>query len=118
MDFIALQVLPDFSPPSSSQSPSPSVPVNPNPTLPSSIISPSQPPSIQSKTENDIFHRHHLDPHHQIMDHHNESQPSMLDHHHHQEPFSPPPISEIVLFQDDDEDSRFGCDALTNYEDF
>ncbi|KAA8533138.1 hypothetical protein F0562_033329 [Nyssa sinensis] len=39
---------PDFSPPSSSQFPSPSVPVNPNPTLPPSIISPPQPPSIQS----------------------------------------------------------------------
>ncbi|KAA8548242.1 hypothetical protein F0562_004497 [Nyssa sinensis] len=39
---------PDFSPPSSSQSPFPSILVNPNPTLPSSIISPPQPPSIQS----------------------------------------------------------------------
>ncbi|XP_059633994.1 uncharacterized protein LOC132276549 [Cornus florida] len=58
-----------------------------------------------SKTEEeDLFnHHHHLDPlHHQIMDHENGSHPSILGHH--QEPFSLPPISEIVLFQDDDGD--------------
>uniref|UniRef100_A0A5B7A815 Uncharacterized protein n=1 Tax=Davidia involucrata TaxID=16924 RepID=A0A5B7A815_DAVIN len=54
-----------------------------------------------SKIEEDLFHHHHLDPHHQIMDHHNESQSSILG----EEPFSLPPISEIVLFRDDDEDS-------------
>ncbi|XP_057501279.1 uncharacterized protein LOC130785185 [Actinidia eriantha] len=48
-----------------------------------------------SKIEDDLFH--HLDP--PIMDHGSESQPSILD------PYSLPPISEIVLFRDDDDDS-------------
>ncbi|XP_059651537.1 uncharacterized protein LOC132299099 [Cornus florida] len=72
-----------------------------------------------SKTEEDVLFNHYrLDPHHnQIMDHHNDSQPSILDHHRHdhdhEEPFSLPPMSEIVLFHDDDDDSvsRTSSDA-------
>ncbi|KAM7472114.1 hypothetical protein LguiA_010297 [Lonicera macranthoides] len=49
-----------------------------------------------SKVEEDLFHHHLMDHHHQ-----NESQPLILDHHDH-EPFNLP-MPEIVLFHDDDD---------------
>ncbi|KAK6918514.1 hypothetical protein RJ641_016936 [Dillenia turbinata] len=77
-----------------------------------------------NKTEEDVFH-HHLDPHHHHHHIIDRSQPSISgtdqDQDHDQaQPFSLPPISEIVLFrdeEDEDEDesgSHSSSDAAVN----
>ncbi|CAK9165216.1 unnamed protein product [Ilex paraguariensis] len=70
-----------------------------------------------SKVEEDLF-QHHLDPH-QLIHHHSQSQPSILDHHHQEveEHFSLPPISEIVLFHDDEDDNDFDSHTSSDADD-